>query len=341
MHLTDPPKLRELDTRMMLETAPEPLDWLAEGVWARGKLTLFGGREKRGKSLVQLVLAVMMASGGGEIAGIKVKAGRVLIIDAENGEREVHRRLRAVGLASEDAENLTACEARGFDLREDLELAATLADRHQVDLVVFDSFRALWRGDERDEADVAAALYPVGDLAHDTGRACTMTHHAQKGGEEYRGSSAIGACVDWCVMLDRDRDDPDKTRRRIANPLARFAPEREDRWLKIRSGGDDGPVSLATAEPFTRERAAPARDEAEAALAAFLVSEPRATLSSSGGSEARSWSIADLARAIGRDPRDGTVKRAVHQLADEGFVHRNSGGRWQRPETLFDSEDQS
>ncbi len=185
-------KLRVLDTRKLVTTEPEPLDWLAEGVFCRGELTLFGGREKRGKSLVQLAVAVTMASGGGEIAGIEVKAGRVLIVDAENGEREVHRRLRAMGLALEHAENLTICEARGFDLREDLELAAKLAARHEADLVVFDSFRALWRGDERDEAEVAAALDPMRELAHDTERACSMTHHQQKGGEEYRGSSAIG-----------------------------------------------------------------------------------------------------------------------------------------------------
>jgi integrase len=46
-------------------------------------------------------------------------------------------------------------------------------------------------------------------------------------------------------MLDRAHDDPDKTRRRLVNPLARFAPERDDRWLSIVSEGDDGPVYVA------------------------------------------------------------------------------------------------
>ena len=87
-------KLRLLNTLDLVTREPEPLDWLAEGVWARGKLTMFGGREKRGKSLVQLALIVCMVSGGGEVAGIKVKSGRVLLVDAENGEREIHRRPR-------------------------------------------------------------------------------------------------------------------------------------------------------------------------------------------------------------------------------------------------------
>ena len=196
---------------------------------------MFGGREKRGKSLVQLALAVCMASGGGAAGGIEVKAGRVLLIDAENGEREIHRRVRAMGLTAEHAHNLAIAEARGFELRKHLDMVAELARDHRADLVLLDSFRSLWRGDERDEAEVAAALDPLRDLAHGTETAFSLVHHAQKGGEEYRGSSAIGACIDWCVMLDRDRDDPDKTRRRLANPLARFAAERADRWLTVRS----------------------------------------------------------------------------------------------------------
>ena len=55
--------LTELDTLELVTTTPEPLDWLADGVFARGYMTLFGGREKRGKSLVQLALGVAMASG--------------------------------------------------------------------------------------------------------------------------------------------------------------------------------------------------------------------------------------------------------------------------------------
>lgn len=268
--LADSARLRLLDTLRLVTTEPPPLDWLADGIWCRGKLALLGGREKRGKSLVLLALAVLMASGGGEVAGITVKPGRVLLIDAENGEREIHRRLRAMRLAPEHAHNLLVAEARGFDLREHLGMVADLAQRHAVDLLLLDSFRALWRGDERDEAKVAAALDPLRELAHDTEIAISLIHHAQKGGDEYRGSSAIGACVEWCVMLDRQADDEDKTRRRLTNPLARFAPERPDRWLSICSDGDDGPVSLKAANAFVPERAAPVRDEIEAELRAWI-----------------------------------------------------------------------
>jgi hypothetical protein len=263
----DQTKLRVLDTHQLLTTPPEPIEWLAEGIYAAGKLTLFGGREKGGKSLVQLALAVRMASGRGEIAGIAVKPGRVLIVDAENGERETHRRLRAIGLAPEHADQLVCVEARGFDLRENLGEVGDLIGRYGPDLVLLDSFRALWRGDERDEAQVADALDPLRELAHDRQIAIGLTHHAQKAGDEYRGSSAIGACVEWVVMLSRVRDDADRTRRKMSNPLARFAREREDRWLKICSDSDDGPVTIDAVEPYRRPK--PRDDKAQAVLDAL------------------------------------------------------------------------
>lgn len=329
--------LRVLDTLTLVTTEPPPLHWLAEGVFCRGKLTLFGGREKRGKSLVALALAVAIASGADDVAGIAVKAGRVLLIDAENGERELHRRLRAMGLAAEYAENLTVAEARGFELREHLDQVRDLAARTGADLVLLDSFRSLWRGDERDEAEVAAALDPLRQLAHETDAAISVVHHAQKSGEEYRGSTAIGASIEWCVMLDRDREDPDKTRRRLANPLARFAPERPDRWLQIRSGGDDGPVSLAAAEAFAPEHAAPVRDEIEAELREYIAGVPSATALKGGGTVAHpGWTRAELATAVGRDHRNGTFRRAVQRIADSGVLHRNAENRWQRSPTFED-----
>jgi hypothetical protein len=306
-HGPDWGKLRVLDTHRLVTTPPEPLDWIAEGIYARGKLTLFGGREKGGKSLVQLGLAVCMASGGGEIAGISVKPGTVLIIDAENGEREIHRRLRAIGLKPEHSERLVCAEARGFDLREDLGQVVDLIDRYEPDLLLLDSFRALWRGDERDEAQVADALDPLRELSHDRVLAAGLTHHAQKAGEEYRGSSAIGASVEWVVMLSRVRDDLDRTRRKLSNPLARFAREREDRWLSICSEGDDGPVWLDGAEAFKRPKP---RDETAQAVMDTLTGDVK--------------SRSEIARLAGLSP--STTARILRDLKNDGLAVETAGG---------------
>jgi hypothetical protein len=141
-------RLRVLSTSDMLTTEPPPVDWLVEGVVARGTLTMLAGREKEGKSLLCMAFATASSSGGGTVAGIPCHPGRALVVDAENGPAAIHRRVRALGLAVEDASHLTVAEARNFDLRRDLGQLARLLDELEPDLLVLDSWRSLWSGQE-------------------------------------------------------------------------------------------------------------------------------------------------------------------------------------------------
>ena len=89
----------------MLTGEPEPVDWLIDAVVARGTLTLLAGREKEGKSLLSLAFAARAVVGGGTLAGIDVASASVVIVDAENGQREVHRRLRSLQIARHDEDS--------------------------------------------------------------------------------------------------------------------------------------------------------------------------------------------------------------------------------------------
>jgi hypothetical protein len=306
-HRVSQAQLRELDTLALLTGTPPPLRWIAEGVDAEGALTMTGGREKSGKSLLELGISVRGAEGGGSLAGIAVAPAKTLIIDAENGEREIHRRLHAIGLDPVFASRLVIVEVRGFELRQDLDQVADLIDRHRPDRVVMDSFRSLWRGDEHDNAEVAEALDPVRELAHDREVAIDMVHHAQKGGDEYRGSTAIGACVDWVVMLSRVREDEDRTRRKLSNPMARIGRERPDLWLSIKSEDDDGPVRIEKAEPFRRPK--PRDEKAQAVLDAL---------------DENVQSRSEIAREAGVS--SSTAKRILGDLKEQGLAVENSGG---------------
>jgi len=268
---------------------------------------MMGGREKSGKSLLEFGISSCAASGGGSLAGIAIAPAKTLIIDAENGEREIHRRLHAIGLDPVFAKMLVIVEVRGFELREDLDRVVDLIDRHRPDRVVMDSFRSLWRGDEHDNAEVAEALDPVRALAHDREVAIDMVHHAQKGGDEYRGSTAIGACVDWVVMLSRVREDDDRTRRKLSNPMARIGRERPDRWLSIRSEDDDGPVSIEKAEPYKRPKP---RDEKSQAVLDALTGDVQ--------SEREIAAESDVPRS--------TAQRILRDLEAAGMAKREAGG---------------
>ena len=51
------------------------------------------------------------------------------------------------------------------------------------------------------------------------------------------------------------------------------------------------------------------------------------------------FTTAELARAIVRGEKDGTVRNALDDLAAEGFLQRGEGKRWRPTPTLFDDED--
>jgi hypothetical protein len=171
----------------------------------------------------------------------------VLYVDAENGEREAHRRVRGLGVKPG---TLIYAEAQGFNLAADIELVAEHVDEHKPAVLVLDSLRSLAPGlDENDSKQAEAAVRPVSRLAQTRGIPVLLLHHAGKNGVEYRGSTAIGAAVELGFTLSRHDEDPDKrTRRKLACWKSRPAPEPDVRWLSLEAAG--GRILLGEADPY-------------------------------------------------------------------------------------------
>jgi RecA-family ATPase len=178
----------------------------------------------QGKSMLALALASAIGHGA-NLAGLECQAGKVLYVDAENGEREAHRRVRGLGVKPG---TLVYVEAVGFNLTLDVGLLSELVDRHEPAVLVLDSLRSLAPGlDENDSRPVEAALRPVSRLAQEKDIPVLLLHHAGKAGMDYRGSTAIGAAVEIGFTLSRHEDDPEKrTRRRLSCWKSRPAPPR-------------------------------------------------------------------------------------------------------------------
>jgi SpoVK/Ycf46/Vps4 family AAA+-type ATPase len=243
---TTTPKLRVLDIEHMLSTEPPPVPWVVEPLFVAGCVTMIAGREGTGKSMLALALAAAIGHGS-SIAGMDCQPGMVLYVDAENGEREAHRRVRGLGVKSG---TLSYYEAQGFNLATDIALLDGLVDKHKPSVLILDSLRSLAPGlDENDSKQAEAAVRPVSRLAQATGLPVGLLHHAGKNGHEYRGSTAIGAAVELGFTLSRHEEDPDvRTRRKLACWKSRPAPEAESRWLSL--DASDGRVLIGEAEPF-------------------------------------------------------------------------------------------
>ncbi len=317
----------------MLRVPPPPVPWIVRPLLVAGCVTMLAGREGQGKSMLALGLAAAIGHGGA-IAGMECLPGTVLYVDAENGEREAHRRIHGVGITPG---TLVYVEAERFNLADDMPAISRLVDEQAPGVVVLDSLRSLAPGlDENDSRATEAALRPVSRLAQQRNVPIMLLAHAGKSGAEYRGSTAIGAAVELGFTLSRHEDDPQaSTRRKLACWKCRPASEPPARWLSL-AAGDDG-IEITDAEPFVPERGTPVLDELAAELRAEI--ECRTVAPSPRGdcdSATPSWTSADLARMIGRDRRDNTARRAVQRLADLGVIYRNGDERWRPSPTLLD-----
>jgi archaellum biogenesis ATPase FlaH len=325
-----PATLRRVDVAAMLTTEPEPVDWIAEGIVARGTLTLIAGREKEGKSLLAMAIAARAATGGGLLAGIDVRAARTLIVDAENGERELHRRLRSSGLTGEYADRIEVYETHGHDLRQHLHELEAVLRSHKPDLLILDSWRSLWGGDENDAGEVARVLDPLRNLIRQHNAGAVLIHHMRKNGG-YRGSSAIGASVESVVELARVEDDPERRRRRLRNTACRYEQEADERWLCIEADRARGLLLIDETEPYVPSTDRP-RDDHRADVLAVLGAEPcgeRKIAAAVGLSKTTARRILQDLESTGgaRQTGDGWV---VHRSAVQGVGpvdHPQNGDR--------------
>lgn len=172
--------VERLDFVELMTTDPPPVRWVVADLLARGHLSLLVGREKVGKSMLAFNLAAEVAAGGGRVAGIACYPGKVLLVDAENGRDELHRRLRRTRLDRSHADAFEVGIASGFDLAKQLDYLAALVSTLEPDLVVIDGFRGVWRGKEGEPEEVALPSIRCAISATPPGpRACSCTTRAR------------------------------------------------------------------------------------------------------------------------------------------------------------------
>src|SRR5215212_7321121 len=78
-----------------------PITWAIPDILPAG-VTLFGGREKMGKSWLGFSLCIAVATGGYALGKMPVERGISLYLSLEDPERRLHKRIRR--LADEDAD---------------------------------------------------------------------------------------------------------------------------------------------------------------------------------------------------------------------------------------------
>lgn len=300
---------RRYDFAALVADAGREPPWRVEPVAADGHLTILTAAGGEGKTWAGMAFSGGVANGA-TVAGLRCAAGRAVIFDAENGPYVLGSRLGGMtpplpadGVAIYDADGLRLGDA------EDVAWMLNVIRGERANLVVLDSLRTLVPDlAENDSDEMSPIIVAAKKLARESDAAVLLLHHrGHDPRRDFRGTTAIRDQTDLLFVLERDEKDPERRwRRRLRCAKCRIAEEPEDRWLGIRSWR--GEVVLTEAEaPEPDMRPAPKRDPLKAEILNAL---------GAGGPMKRP----DLARALGRQPQDATLRRALKELVDDRRV---------------------
>lgn len=296
----------------MAQEEPPPVPWVVKDFAARQEVTQLWGRPGSMKSMLLLALAGAVAEGT-DLAGLACEQGGVLYIDAENGQGEVHRRVRNLDLPPNGVEIFGASGAHLVTDEQEIE---QVISRLRPALVVFDSLRRLLPGtDENDSEAMAAAVGGVQRLAKLHNFAGVIIHHGAKHGNAYRGSSAIEAEVSISFKLAREKADPLRRRRYLECEKCRVADEPERRWFNL--GTEFKKIFIEAAAPFEGEDTAPAQTALSMRVMALFDNDG-------------SLRLHEIAKALDENPKSGTLRRVLDALESHGDLNRASDKSYSR-----------
>jgi hypothetical protein len=214
---SDNPWERAISAAALLAEADPVLDWLEPRLLSPEAVTQWYSPRGLGKTQIALAIAIRLARAG----------HRVLLLDRDNPQREVKRRLRAWG-----AEGLTTLEVMTRDDVPHLldRTAWAKFPRGRYALVIIDSWDAASEGvGEQDSAKPSQATATVNDLAHVAGGpAVLVLGNTVKSGSHGRGS---GVVEDRADLVYEVRDATDLQPSGTRAWWAELPPAGRDAWV--------------------------------------------------------------------------------------------------------------
>ena len=241
--MPEPKVIKVLDTQYLLELleGPTDIDWLVEPIIPLGAAGMIVGDSNVGKTWLSLELALAVASGTPWLGKFNIRRGPVLVIDEENADvllrRRLHQLIRGHGYRPEELENITFAIGNLVDLKpierdgveqpsESFQKIKNTIDVLRPALVVFDSFRRMHSNDENSSQEMSLIAKYIAMLVRVSGSSVVVNHHTNKS-HNYRGSTDIKAFNDYqlrAVKAGRNiRVEHEKSR--WDKPVDRFTVE--------------------------------------------------------------------------------------------------------------------
>ncbi len=195
-----------------------PVSWAVPDILPSG-VTLFGGREKMGKSWLAFGLCISVATGGVALGTKRVPQGDALYLSLEDGERRLHRRINKLAEPDTDLSRLHyRTEWESVDRGGVEDLHKWLDSHPETRLVVVDTLKRIRphttgrRGMYDDDYD---AVRPFVPLANEHVVAIVLVHHLNQQSNPddpfdwFSGSAGLVAAAEGILLFRRKRGDAD------------------------------------------------------------------------------------------------------------------------------------
>lgn len=184
-----------------------PQEYVVDRIAPLGSLILLDGREKSGKGLFTIDMAVSVATGESFLNQMVTQAPAAYCF-AEENLREVRQRVFARLGDYRDVELYVLPLNGQTDDRFSLQSEASLVQldemivKYGLKLVILDTLREFHVLAEDSSDDMGPLLRPLRQIAHNRNVAIVLNHHQNKAGTS-RGSTAIRAAADQSISLNR------------------------------------------------------------------------------------------------------------------------------------------
>jgi hypothetical protein len=207
----------------VLDVAPEEdlYDWVVPGLLERRDRLVLTGSEGGGKSTFLRQIAVLSASGIHPFRFSPIEPIRVLVVDAENSERQWRRAVRGLveqavprGLGDPRQNVALHCLTRQIDITrpQDLGMVHRLVDETKPDLLLIGPLYKLVPRSIKDDDDAAPVIAALDSLRDRDLSMLIEAHagHAQSARGERdlrpRGSSALLGWPEFGLGISRDKE---------------------------------------------------------------------------------------------------------------------------------------
>lgn len=198
------------------EMVVNPVEWLIDGIWQRGKINGMSGFEKAGKSrFVNWLLAGMF---NGSVLGLTATPQRVLYLCGEEKIDHVNSRITRYADAqgvdkSKICINFVEAAAMRLDLKSQRDALLDMIIESASEMLVIDPWRRVHGADENDSSSMAPLYNDIRRWSNSFGLTVLILHHTPKLGEDtdmsriaswFRGSTDLPAILDTAQYVDRE-----------------------------------------------------------------------------------------------------------------------------------------